>query len=66
MSPAVLQLVTLIIQFAMAVGPEIVQEAQLALSLLTSTTEITPEQEQQVRAALNAMHQKLQSAQASS
>ena len=62
MSPALISLITQIIQLAIAVVPSIVQEAQLAISLLQTGQDPTDEQMAQIDAALDAIKQKLDAA----
>ena len=62
MSPALLALITQIIQLAIAVVPSVIQEAQLAISLLESGTDPTPDQIAQIDAALDKVKAELDAA----
>lgn len=62
MSPAVIALIEGIIQLAIQLGPELVKEGQLAISLLKSGKDPTADEQAQIDAALDAVNAKLNAA----
>lgn len=62
MSPALIALITQLVQLAIQYGPDLVTEGDLAISLLKSGTDPTPEQQAQIDAALDKANAALQAA----
>ena len=62
MSPALIALITQIISLAIQYVPELVQEAELAIGLLKSGADPTPEQQAAIDAALDKANAALQAA----
>lgn len=59
MSPALIQLITQIVQLAIAVIPELVKQGQLVVELLTSGKDPTEEQMKEIDFALELINTKL-------
>lgn len=62
MSPALLQLIQLLVQTAIQYAPTIYLDIKDAIDVLTSGVDPTPEQQASIDAALDAANQKLQAA----
>lgn len=60
LTPAMLALLTALVQLAIQVLPEIFKEGQLLIQLLSSGKEPTAEQQAEIDAALDTIHKKLQ------
>ena len=62
MSPAMLQLITLLIQTVIQYAPTIYVDIKDAIDVLTSGVDPTPEQQARIDLALDTANQKLQDA----
>ena len=62
MSPAIVALITQLIQLALTVAPDLVAEAQLAIKFLTSDSDPTPEEQAAIDAALDKANAALEAA----
>lgn len=62
MSPALLQLLTLLVQTVLQYAPTIYLDIKDAVEVLTSGTDPTPEQQASIDSALDSANQRLQAA----